>query len=257
MWKGLQGALKGRGVETLDGHGTLTGADTIEVDGEEVRAEAIVLATGSVPRDIPPARFDGERIISSDHALSLDRIPERPIILGAGAIGVEFATVWNSFGADEVTQSDILHDVEGSPRANVVADLAAGDPIPSDAYDCVICTQTLQLIYDVRAAIRTLHRILKPGGVLLATVPTITQISGTDMERTGDYWRFTSAAAGRLFDDEFAGSVEIGRHGNVLAATAFLQGIATEELSQKELDHFIPEYEVLITIRAVKARAAL
>jgi SAM-dependent methyltransferase len=161
------------------------------------------------------------------------------------------------FGADEVTQSDILHDVEGSPRANVVADLAAGDPIPTDAYDCVICTQTLQLIYDVRAAIRTLHRILKPGGVLLATVPTITQISGTDMERTGDYWRFTSVAARRLFEDEFAGSVEIGRHGNVLAAIAFLHGIATEELSQEELNEFVPDYEVLITIRAVKARATL
>lgn len=103
MHKGLQHALKGRGVETIEGHGRLVDSGTLEVDGEEFTADAIVLATGSVPREIPPAPFDGERIISSDHALDLDRVPERPIILGAGAIGMEFATVWQGFGADEVT----------------------------------------------------------------------------------------------------------------------------------------------------------
>ncbi len=103
MHKGLQATLKGRGVTTLEGHGRLVDAGTVEVDGEQVRAEAVVIATGSAPREIPPAPFDGERIISSDHALQLDRVPERPIILGAGAVGMEFATVWHGFGADEVT----------------------------------------------------------------------------------------------------------------------------------------------------------
>jgi SAM-dependent methyltransferase len=161
------------------------------------------------------------------------------------------------FGGDNVTVSDILHDSPGSPRATVVADLAVGDPIPSDTYDCVICTQTLHLIYDVEAAIATLHRILKPGGTLLATLPVITQISRIDMERNGDFWRFTSAAARRLFEEGFpGGEIEVGAHGNVVAAVAFLQGIASEELDQEQLHHCDPDYEVLITIRAVKSQAA-
>ncbi|MBW3576548.1 MAG: dihydrolipoyl dehydrogenase [Actinobacteria bacterium] len=103
MWKGLQGALKARGIETLEGHGRLVDPNTVEVGGEGVRGDAVVLATGSVPREIPPAPFDGERIIHSDHALNLDRVPERPIILGAGAVGMEFASVWQGFGSQTVT----------------------------------------------------------------------------------------------------------------------------------------------------------
>lgn len=161
------------------------------------------------------------------------------------------------FGGDRVTRSDILHDTAGSPRATVVADLAQAGHVPADSFDCIICTQTLQLIYDVQAAIETLHRILKPGGVLLATVPTITQISRADMDRNGDYWRFTSAAARRLFSDRFpGGSVSVEAHGNVLAAIAFLHGVAIEELERRELDDLDPDYEMLLTVRAVKAGPA-
>ncbi|HEX2026683.1 MAG TPA: dihydrolipoyl dehydrogenase [Nitriliruptorales bacterium] len=107
MWKGLQGALKGRGITTLEGHGRLVDRGTVEVDGDRYRADALVAATGSVPRTIPPAPFDGERIINSDHALQLDRVPERPVILGAGAIGMEFASVWHGFGAEKVTVVEV------------------------------------------------------------------------------------------------------------------------------------------------------
>lgn len=161
------------------------------------------------------------------------------------------------FGGDRVTRSDILHDTAGSPRATLVADLAHADHVPSDSFDCIICTQTLQLIYDVQAAIETLHRILKPGGILLATVPTITQISRADMDRSGDYWRFTSAAVKRLFTDRFpGGSVTIEAHGNVLAAIAFLHGVAADELKRSELDYLDPDYEMLLTVHAVKAGPA-
>jgi dihydrolipoamide dehydrogenase len=114
-WKGLQATLKARGVEVVEGTGTLEDARTVAVDtGEGTRTlrgeRGLVLATGSVPRDLPVegADTDGERIVNSDHALYLDRVPERPIILGAGAIGVEFATVWQAFGAEEVTIVEML-----------------------------------------------------------------------------------------------------------------------------------------------------
>jgi dihydrolipoamide dehydrogenase len=115
--KGLEATLKARGVEIIAGTGTLTDPRTLQVDtgdGERtlVAERGLVLATGSVPRDLPVdgAETDGERVINSDHALYADSLPERPIILGAGAIGVEFATVWNAFGAD-VTVVEMLDAV--------------------------------------------------------------------------------------------------------------------------------------------------
>ncbi len=104
MWKGLQGALKGRGVETIIGSGKLTDANTVEVETEDgtrtVSASRIVVATGSKPRELPFAPFDGERILSSDHAMYLDELPSSAIILGSGAVGMEFATAWKAYGVE-------------------------------------------------------------------------------------------------------------------------------------------------------------
>lgn len=162
-------------------------------------------------------------------------------------------TYTKRFGGENVTRSDVLHVQEGNPRATIVANLASED-IPGDMFDCIILTQTLPFIYDTRAAIRTLHRILKPRGVLLATLPGISQISRYDMERWGDYWRFTSLAVRRLFEERFpAVDVAIETHGNVLVAGAFLYGIAAEELRKEELAHQDPDYELLIAVRAFKS----
>ena len=167
-------------------------------------------------------------------------------------------TYTKRFGGEQVTKSDVLHIQEGNPHATIVADLTCADHIPSDTFDCIIFTQTLQLIYDARAAIRTLRRILKPGGVLLATFPGISQISRYDMDRWGDYWHFTTLSTRRLFEEAFpADHIEVKAYGNVLAAIAFLHGLATEELRKEELDYYDPDYEVIITVRAVKSQEAL
>jgi len=108
------------------------------------------------------------------------------------------------------------------------------------------------------AALKTLYRILKPGGVLLATFPGISQISRHDMDRWGDYWRFTTLSARRLLEKVFpAANVRVEAYGNVLAAIAFLHGLATQELRQEELDYGDPDYEVLIAVRAVKPEVTL
>src|SRR5262249_56282201 len=83
----------------------------------------------------------------------------------------------HKFGGDHVTRSDVLHVVEGNPNATIVADLTRADHIPADLFDCIICSQTLQMIYDVRAALRHLYRILKPGGAFLATSHRISPIA--------------------------------------------------------------------------------
>ena len=150
-----------------------------------------------------------------------------------------------------VERGDVLNVVAGAPETTIVADLASGDGIPGETFDCVICTQTLQLVYDVRSAIRTLHRILRPGGVLLATVPGISQISRFDMDRWGDYWRFSSTSARGLFQAHFdAGALEIRSRGNALSTTAFLFGLSARELTAAELLHFDPLYELVLCIRA-------
>jgi glycosyltransferase involved in cell wall biosynthesis/SAM-dependent methyltransferase len=156
------------------------------------------------------------------------------------------------FGGDRVLNKDILHVAEGNPTATIVADLAHADHIPSNRFDCIILTQTLHLVYNVDAALQTLSRILKPGGVLLATFPGISQIS-IDEWSDSWYWAFTLHSAHRMFEKVFpADHVEIRSHGNVLAAIAFLQGLAVDELDQEELDHSDPHYQTLLTVRAVK-----
>ncbi|WP_238446191.1 dihydrolipoyl dehydrogenase, partial [Salsipaludibacter albus] len=111
MWKGLQGALKGRGVETVEGTATFTGPKSVSVETEDgtrdLSAPAMVIATGSVPVELPFATYDGERVINSDHALFLDELPESAIVLGSGAVGMEFATAWSAFGV-EVTIVELL-----------------------------------------------------------------------------------------------------------------------------------------------------
>jgi SAM-dependent methyltransferase len=157
------------------------------------------------------------------------------------------------FGGDRVTGTDVLDVAESNQAATIIADLTRADHIPSDAFDCIIFTQTLQLIYDMPAAIKTLHRLLKPGGILLATFPGISQISYEDL---GDYWcwTFTRLSIRRLFEEVFpTANVRVEAHGNVLAAIGFLHGLAAEELRQKELDYQDPDYEVVITLRAVKS----
>ena len=161
------------------------------------------------------------------------------------------------YGGDRVIRSYVLHAVPGNPEATLVGDLVTGQGIPQATFDCMILTQTLLVIYDVRAAIATVFAALKPGGVLLATACGISQISRYDMERWGDYWRFTTLSARLLLEEFFpAENVFVEAYGNVYSAIALLHGLAAEELSQEKLDHRDRDYEVLITLRAVKPTAA-
>lgn len=163
------------------------------------------------------------------------------------------------FGGDRVVESDVLDVIEDNQEATIIADLTCADNIPSDSFDCFVLTQTLQMIYDTRAALNTIHRILKPGGVLLATFPGISPINNDDDKWNGSwYWNFTTLSARRLFEEVFPRSnVKVETYGNVLAAIAFLEGLAVEELHQEELDHRDRNYEVIITVRAVKPEVTL
>ncbi|HET6261549.1 MAG TPA: methyltransferase domain-containing protein [Chloroflexia bacterium] len=150
-----------------------------------------------------------------------------------------------------VQRSDILDIDPSNSDATIVADLAAAHAVPSDTFDCFVLTQTLQFIYDTRAALGHIHRILRPGGVLLTTVPAVSRIDRT--LKSSDYWRFTAASCQRLFAAEFgAEQVEVYSYGNVLAGVAFLTGMAYEELSRRELETPDSYFPVIVAVRAVK-----
>jgi SAM-dependent methyltransferase len=156
------------------------------------------------------------------------------------------------YGTD-VTRVDVLMAKEGNPEATIVGDLTNAPQILDDAFDCAIVTQTLQYVYDVRAALVTLHRILAPGGVLLATVPGITKISPPEDAEYGEWWHYTGRSARRLAEEAFgAGNVEVETYGNVLSAAGFLYGLAAPDLHPEELTARDPLYEVIVGIRAVK-----
>jgi len=158
------------------------------------------------------------------------------------------------FASGDGTTIDVLHVSAENPKATVVGDLVTGDGVPENAFDCVICTQTLHVIYDFQAAVGTLHRMLAPGGVALVTVPGITRSCIPDRDFWGDYWRFTAQGAGRMFSEAFEpGNVRVETYGNLLTAMGFLQGMAAEEFRDWELKVRDPDYEVLIGIRAQKA----
>lgn len=163
------------------------------------------------------------------------------------------------FGDDRVSRIDILEYRKGEhPRATFVGDLTDAPQLPSNAFDCVILTQTLQLIYDLRSAVGTVHRILKPGGVVLVTLPGITPVNRQDTESWGNHWcwSFTALSARQLFAEHFnPDAIEVETFGNVLVAASFLYGLGRDELTRRELDHRDPDYEVLITLRVRKEPA--
>ena len=149
-----------------------------------------------------------------------------------------------SYGKD-ITSQDVLSLDADNPRATLVGDLAGGKVLPAQRFDCIILTQTLQLIFDLDAAMAHVRKSLKPGGVLLITVPGITPLDDIEW-----HWSFTEHSLTRLLGRHFE-DVSISSYGNLFAATAFLHGAAAQETSARKLDKFDPTYPVIVAARAV------
>jgi SAM-dependent methyltransferase len=151
-----------------------------------------------------------------------------------------------------VESCDVIDIDATNTDATLVADLTETAAIPESRFDCFICTQTLQLIFDVRAAIASAHRLLRPGGTLLVTVPSVSRVVPRYGQET-DYWRFTPASCRRLFGDVFGpAQVAVEPLGNVGAGVAFLRGAAVEEVPSRVLAANDPDFPVIIAVRAVK-----
>ena len=155
------------------------------------------------------------------------------------------------FGAERVTRSDI-YDRPGNPQATLTGDLGKESNLPAKAFDCLIVCQTLLFIYDVHRAMANLRDALVSGGVLLMTVPGISQIVREDMDREGDFWRFTTRSvhdlARECFDED---RIDVRAWGNVLACVGFLHGLAQEDLREDEIDACDPDFQLIVSLRGV------
>jgi hypothetical protein len=173
----------------------------------------------------------------------------RGVVLEAGG----FTSYTERFGEGRVTRGEVLYPKPGFPDGTLVGDLVTGEGIPSGTFDCLILTQVFPFIYDLSAAVMTCHRVLKSDGVLLATMPGLSQVCGYDKDNWGDFWRFTDSAVMRLIGDVFgSANVTVETHGNVFVVCAFLHGLSAKDLAPHELSYRHPDYQLSITARAVK-----
>jgi len=171
------------------------------------------------------------------------------------ALEVGDAVYCRKFGTG-VVQQDVLHVTANNPEATIVGDLSVPGILPEGAFDCLIVTQTLHLIYNMHAAVAEMYRALKPGGVLLLTCPGISQVDRGEWGATW-YWSLTRPAAERMFGDVFGtANVAVETRGNVYAAVCFLEGLALEEVDADKLDVLDAAYPVIVTVRARKPEEA-
>jgi SAM-dependent methyltransferase len=151
-----------------------------------------------------------------------------------------------------VERSDVVDVDQSNSAATVVADL--GDPasFPRGGYDCFVVTQTLQFVYDLRAAVESIYASLRHGGVCLATVPVTSRLDRPENNR-GEFWRLTPAACQRLFAERFGpDAIEVCAYGNAGACAAFLVGLPAEELEDELLSAGDPLFPLVVGVRAVK-----
>jgi SAM-dependent methyltransferase len=186
-------------------------------------------------RGIPVDRFYIEQFIAGKAHLIVGRVIE-----------IAEKTYTEKYGK-KVEIAEILHVDKNDKSATIIADLTVSDSVPDSIADTFICTQTLNFIYDTQTAVKSIHKILKPGGKAIITVAGLSQISRFDMDRWGDYWRFTDKSLRLLLAEKFgADNVHIEIMGNVYGATMLLQGIAFEEVNIAKLAVKDDNYQVIL-----------
>ncbi|MCP9889027.1 methyltransferase domain-containing protein [Cyanobium sp. ATX 6A2] len=156
------------------------------------------------------------------------------------------------YGDNRVTESDVLHVKEGSPGATIIGDLSNAPHIADNSFDCLILTQVLVVIFDLQATVATIHRILKPGGVALITVPGISNIDKGEWHDNW-MWSFTPNSLRQLLLLNFSKEkIEVSSKGNIFTSISFLQGLSLEDLKCFPAAPDDPHYPQTVLGRAVK-----
>jgi SAM-dependent methyltransferase len=192
-------------------------------------------------RGTPVDRYYIDRFLDANRASIRGRVLE-----------VKDSGYTDRFGTG-VTEREVLDADASNALATIVDDLATCETIPDNSFDCFILTQTLQYVAELEEAVANSHRILKPAGTLLATVPTLGQIVEKGPHLV-DYWRFTRASCEALVGEVFGpASITVETYGSCLTSVALLVGMACEELTTRQLERHDPAFALLVSVRATKA----
>jgi peptidoglycan/xylan/chitin deacetylase (PgdA/CDA1 family)/SAM-dependent methyltransferase len=225
---------------------TLRTADALGVDFGDLRRTSPLARDWGYGRGVPIDRYYIERFLEQ-HAADI-----RGVVLE-----IQEPDYTQRYGGNRVTRSDVVDLNPANARATIVSDLRCAANIPDDTYDCIILTQTLHVIDDMEQVIAECARLLRPGGVLLATLPSASRVC-LEYGQRNDFWRVTSAGALRLFSKVFPErSVEVHAHGNVLVNAAFLYGLAAHELTDAEFTTTDPYFPLVVAVRATKPGCAV
>ncbi len=202
--------------------------------------------------DITPvsSKFGFDRGTPVDRYYIEDFLTKNSHLIQGSVLEIAESTYSKKFGSN-VTSFEVLHVDSSNPAATIIGDLSNYESLPENVVDSFVCTQTLNFIFDLKQAIRGIHKVLKPGGNVLITVAGLVQVSRYDMDRWGDYWRFTPLSIQKLINEVFGASA-VSVYGNVYAATAILHGLCIEEVDIKKLAHVDQDFPVIITILAQK-----
>ena len=193
------------------------------------------------------------RLFGTDRGIAVDRyyierfLEKNKNLIHGNCMEIAENTYTLRYGEERVEKADILH-VEGTGMNAVKGDLATGEGIKDNVYDCAIITQTLMFIFDIQSVARNIYRMLKKDGAALITVSGISQISRYDAERWGSYYSFHEDVIRKLFVPLFGEeNVEVHSYGNVKTATALLYGLCCEDLREKDFAVDDKDYPVIIS----------
>jgi GT2 family glycosyltransferase/SAM-dependent methyltransferase len=234
-------------------------------DLEEVLRGATVPKTPADPPPVDWGSLRGLEPVSTEYGFDRGRPIDRYYterFLAENAIHIqghvlEVKDRWYTHSYHSGAMSSTVLDIDSSnPEATLIADLGAAGSLPESRFNCIILTQVLQYVFNLERMIENVYRALAPGGVVLATVPCVARIDD-EVGVDADLWRFTTASMRRLCERRFPpGDVEVEGFGNVLACTAFLQGLATEDMEPEELERADPFFPLGVAVRAVKPGAS-
>jgi glycosyl transferase family 2/methyltransferase family protein len=206
---------------------------------------------GDIGRPVPISRdFGWDRGKPIDRYYIEDFLGRNADAIAGHVLEVGSDAYSKQFGHQRVTRQDVLHVKAGSPGATIFGDISAAGVLPDKRFDCIIFTQTLHLVFDMGAAIDQLHAALRTGGILLLTTPGITPVDRGEWSDRW-FWSLTPAALAGLLASRFdVAATAIEAHGNVFAATTFLQGMSCEDIDVRRLLPYDKAYPMVVAARA-------
>lgn len=226
---------------------------------KQIRKQIAALLDPINPQDLLKKYLPVSNVYGLDRGKSVDRwyiekfMSENRNDIKGKTLEILDRDYTKKYGKGKVTFSHILDIDLNNRHADIYGDLRnLKNKIKSNTYDCIILTQVLQYIDEPVAALKECHRILKPGGVILATIPTICRVDCVAGDE-GDYWRFTRAGSVQLFRKAFPKqNIEAKAQGNILTGMGFWVGLSQSDYNKEDFAHNDPNFPCLITVRAHK-----